>query len=53
MNDFEKVELAFDLLQDAEVVQVFEQEVWIKVDRQTFEELVSVTDEDRSVGPRR
>ena len=45
-------EQALYLIQDAEVIQVFEQEVWIKVDREIFEELVSVTDEDRSVGPR-
>jgi hypothetical protein len=46
-------EQALYLIQDAEVIQVFEQEVWIKVDREIFEELVSVTDEDRSVGPNR
>lgn len=46
-------EQALYLIQDAEVIQVFEQEVWIKVDREIFEELVSVTDEDRSVGPKR
>ena len=46
-------EQALYLIKDAEVIQVFEQEVWIKVDREIFEELVSVTDEDRSVGPRR
>jgi hypothetical protein len=52
MNDWEKVELAFDLIQDAEVVQVFEDTVWIKVDREAWEELVTVSDESRSVGPR-
>ena len=38
MNDSERIELAFDLLEDAEVMQVFDDSVWIKVDRETWEE---------------
>lgn len=52
MNDFEKAELAFELIQDAEVMQVFENTVWIQVDREAWEELVTVSDESRSLGPR-
>jgi hypothetical protein len=34
----ETVELALDILVDAEVVQVFEDDVWIKVPRELWEE---------------
>lgn len=37
MNDFEVVELAFDILEDAEVVQEFESDVWLKVDKELWE----------------
>jgi hypothetical protein len=46
MTDFEKVELAFDILEDAEVMQVFDDEVWIKVDRAMWNEFNGITDED-------
>jgi hypothetical protein len=48
MTDFEKVELAFDMLEDAEVMQVFDDEVWIKVDREMWNEFngIEETDED-------
>lgn len=36
MNDFEKIELAFDMLEDAEVMQEFEDTVWIAVDRSSW-----------------
>ena len=38
MTDFEKIELAFDLLEDAEVMQEFDDSVWIKVDREMWEQ---------------
>jgi len=38
MTDFEKIELAFDILEDAEVMQVFDDDVWIKVDRAMWNE---------------
>ena len=37
MNNFEIVELAFDILEDAEVMQEFEDDVWIKVDKESWE----------------
>ena len=48
MTDQEKVELAFDMLEDAEVMQVFDNEVWIKVDREMWNEFngIEETDED-------
>ena len=46
MTDFEKVELAFDILEDAEVMQVFDDEVWIKVDREMWNEFNGVEDDD-------
>lgn len=50
MTDFEKVELAFDMLEDAEVMQVFDNEVWIKVDREMWNEFngIEETDEDET-----
>jgi hypothetical protein len=37
MTDFEKIELAFDILQNAEVVGEFEKCVWIKVEREDWD----------------
>jgi len=37
MNDFEIVDMAFDILDDAEVVQEFDKSVWIKVDKELWE----------------
>ena len=36
MNDQEKVTAAFDLLEDAEVIQEFDDHVWLKVDRELW-----------------
>ena len=38
--DLRLIELAFDLLDDAEIVQEFEDSLWIKVDKETFNELM-------------
>jgi hypothetical protein len=38
MTDFEKIEMAFDILENAEVMQEFDDCVWIKVDRKLWEE---------------
>jgi hypothetical protein len=48
MTDFEKVELAFDMLEDAEVMQVFDNEVWVKLDREMWNEFngIEETDDD-------
>lgn len=37
MTDQEKVGLAFDILEDAEIMQEFDDSVWIKVDRALWE----------------
>ena len=39
MNDYEKVELALDILESAEVVQEFEDSLWIKIDRRDWNAL--------------
>ena len=39
MTDWDKVEAAFDLLEDAEVMQEFDDSLWIKVDRELWEKL--------------
>jgi hypothetical protein len=39
LSDFEQIELAFDILQDAEIVQEFEHEYWVKVDKESFDQL--------------
>lgn len=41
MDDFEKVELAFDILEDADVVEEFETTVWLKVDRELWEKFIN------------
>ena len=46
MTDQEKVTLAFDILEDAEVMQVFDDEVWIKVDREMWNEFNGVEDDE-------
>jgi hypothetical protein len=37
MTDEKKVETAFDMLEDAEVMHEFDDSVWIKVDRELWE----------------
>jgi hypothetical protein len=32
MNDFEKIELAFDILESADVIEEFSDSIWVKVD---------------------
>lgn len=46
MTDFEKIELAFDMLEDAEVMQVFDDCVWVKLDREMWNEFNGITDEE-------
>lgn len=36
MNDQERVSLAFDILEDAEVIQEFGDHTWLKVDRELW-----------------
>jgi hypothetical protein len=54
MNDYEKVELAFDVLENAEVMQEFDDCLWIKISRDDWRALFdseTVSDESRSYGP--
>jgi len=53
MNDYEKVELAFDVLENAEVMQEFDDCLWIKISRDDWRALFDseVSDESRSYGP--
>lgn len=37
MNDFEIVDMAFNILEDAEVMQEFDDSVWIKVDKESWD----------------
>lgn len=37
-TDFEKVSDAFDILEDAEVMQVFDDVVWVSVSREAWED---------------
>jgi hypothetical protein len=37
MNDWDSVALAFDVLENAEVMQEFDDFLWIKVDREQWE----------------
>lgn len=46
MTDFEKIELAFDMLEDAEVMQEFDDCVWVKIDREMWEQFNSVEDDE-------
>jgi hypothetical protein len=39
MNDWDKVSLAFDLLENADVMEEFEDCLWIKVHREDWERL--------------
>jgi len=36
MTDMEKIELAFDLLESADLIQEFDDSVWIKVDKELW-----------------
>lgn len=39
MNDWKKLELAFDILEDSEIMEEFEDCLWIKVDKEMYFEL--------------
>jgi hypothetical protein len=45
MDDYKKVEMALDILEMAEIVQEFEDSVWIKIDRADWEALWSQNEE--------
>jgi hypothetical protein len=39
MNDLEKIELAFDILENADLIEEFEDSVFIKVNKEQWEAL--------------
>ena len=39
MNDWEKLELAFDILEGAEVMHEFDDCLWLKVDKEMYLQL--------------
>jgi hypothetical protein len=45
MNDYEKVEFALDVLESAEVVQEFDDCVWVKIDKADWD-LLWMQDEE-------
>jgi len=45
MTDMDKVTLAFDLLEDADIVEEFEDTLFIRVDKQMWNELWGIDDE--------
>jgi hypothetical protein len=44
-DDWNKVSLAFDLLENADVMEEFDTTLWISVDRETWEAFHSVEEE--------
>jgi len=47
MTDMDKVTLAFDLLEDADIIEEFEDTLFIKVDKQMWNELWENDDENQ------
>lgn len=39
MTDWDKVSLAFDILENADVMHEFDDSVWVRVDREAWEAL--------------
>lgn len=37
MDEYEKVEVALDILENAEVIQEFEDSVWLKISKEDWE----------------
>ncbi len=49
MDEYEKVEVALDILENAEVIQEFEDSVWLKISKEDwewFKELKETENED-------
>ena len=44
MTDWDSVALAFDVLENAEVMQEFDDFLWIKVDREQWERFQELTE---------
>ena len=46
MNDYEKVELAFNMLETAEIMQEFDDSLWLRVSREDWNELWDLNKEE-------
>ena len=40
-DDMKTIELAFDILEDAEVIEEFEDSVWLKVDKYLYDQFLN------------
>lgn len=45
MNDWDKVSLAFDILESAEVMEEFDDHLWLKVGREEWEAFTGENDD--------
>jgi hypothetical protein len=50
MSAWDRVGLAFDLLENANVMQRFEDCIWVEVDREMWEAFKSLEEEDEEEG---
>ena len=41
MNDMQTIELAFDILEDAEVIEEFHDSIWLKVDKYLYDQFLN------------
>jgi len=41
VNDMKTIELAFDILDDAEVIEEFEDSLWLKVDKYLYAQFLN------------
>lgn len=46
MTDMEKIELAFDILEDADIVEEFEDTLFIRIDKQMWNDFHGHTNEE-------
>lgn len=45
MNEQEMKELALEMLEDCEIIQEFEDSLWVKIDKADFNTLMDITEE--------
>ena len=50
MNDWDKVSLAFDVLENADVMEEFEDYLWIRVNREDWEAFLGRKRNERNTG---
>jgi hypothetical protein len=47
MSDWEKVSLAFDILVSAEVMREFDNNIWVSIDRESWEAFFADEEQDQ------